>query len=140
MAIGLVELATARQPDHLLGTQVILQATRHFVLAQVGVAITIEQALLGGQQAALTIALDTAQLGNQRRAVTVEVFDFEDLLGNLIVLVPRIIETAIQPAVGIELEVDAAYFSAVIVNHKTSAAVAKPGVVAGHFHHPYLRG
>lgn len=139
MAIGLVELAATGQPDHLVRAQVILQAAGDLGFAQVRVAITVEQALLGGQQAALAVTLNTAKLGDQWGAVTVQAFDFEHFLGDLVVLVPRIVEATVEPTVGVELEVDAAHLTAAVVHHEASTAVAKPGVVAGHFHHPHLR-
>ena len=139
MAVGFVELAAARQPDHLLGTKVIRQPTGHLVLAQVGVAIAVEQALFGGQQGALAIALDTAHFGDERRAITIETLDLENLLRDLIVLVPGVVKPAIEPAIGVELEVYAAYFGRLVMHQKGRAAVAEPGVVAGHFHHPHMR-
>ncbi|MCY1187714.1 hypothetical protein D9M73_287270 [compost metagenome] len=48
VAVGFVELAPPRQPDDLLGTEVIGQAASDFVLAQVLVAVTVEQTLFGG--------------------------------------------------------------------------------------------
>ncbi|MNM84522.1 hypothetical protein D3C81_966120 [compost metagenome] len=103
------------------------------------VAIAVEQALFGGQDAALAVALDAAQFGDQRCAIAVEAFDFEDLAGDLVVLVPRIVQAAVEAAVGVEFEVDAAHFATLVIDHKTRAAVAEPGVVAGHFHHTHLR-
>lgn len=139
MAVGLVELAAARQPDHLLRAQVVGEAPGDLGLAQVLVAIAVEQALLGGENAALAIALDAAQLSDQWRAIAVEVFDLEDLGGDLVVLVPGVIQAAVEAAIGVELEVDAAHFAALVIDHEARPAVAEPGVVAGHFHHPHLR-
>jgi len=138
MAVGFIELAAARQPDHLLGAQVVRKAAGHLVLAQVGVAVAVEQALLGGQQGALAVALDAAHLGDKGRAVALEAFDLEDLLGDLVVLVPGVVEAAIEAAVGVELEVHAAHFAALVVDQEGRAAVAEPGVVAGHLHHPHM--
>ncbi len=139
MTIGFVELAAARQPDHLLGAQVVVQPTGHLILAQVSVTVAVEQALLGGQQDALAIGLDAAHLSDEGRTVAIKTFDLEDLLRNLIVLVPRVVEAAIETAVSVELEVHTAHFTALVIHQKGRAAVAEPGVVAGHFHHPHMR-
>ncbi|VVN19967.1 hypothetical protein PS623_04239 [Pseudomonas fluorescens] len=137
MAVGFIELAATWQPDHLLGTKVILQAPGHFCFAQMSVAIAVEQALLGGQQAALAVTLDAAEFCDQRRAVAVQVFDLEDLASDLVVLVPWVVEATVEAAIGVELEVDAAYLAAVIVDHEARSAVAKPGVIASHLHYPH---
>ena len=138
MAVGFVELATTRQPDHLFGTEVVGQPAGHLIFAQVGVAVAVEQALLGSQQSTLAIGLDTAHLGNKGRAVAVIAFDFEDLLRDLIVLVPRVVQAAVKTSVGVELKIHAAHFAAVVIDQKSRTAVAEPGVVAGHFHHPHM--
>jgi hypothetical protein len=85
--------------------------------------------------AALAVALDAAQFGDQRGAIVIEAFDFEDLAGDLVVLVLRVV----QAAAGVEFEVDAAHFAALVIDHEARPAVAEPGVVAGHFHHAHLR-
>ena len=138
MTVGFIELTTTRQPDHLFSAEVIAEPAGHLVLAQVSVAIAVKQALFGGQQGALAIGLDTAHFSDKGRAIAIIAFDFEDLLRNLIILVPRVVEPAIKTTVGVELEVHTAYFAAVVIDQKGWAAVAKPGVVAGHFHHPYM--
>ena len=106
MAVGFVEFAAPWQPDDLLGAEVIGQSPGHFFLTQMLVAIAIEQALLGGENAALAVALDTAQFGNRRHAVTVEPFDTEDFAGDLVpvTLPPGNTDPAVEAAVSVELK------------------------------------
>src|SRR5450432_1056949 len=71
----------------------------------------------------------------ERRAIAIDPLRLENFLGNLGIAIPRKIRATVQPAPGIEQPANAATAPARIDEHRR-AAVARPRVVAAHFHHP----
>ena len=66
-----------RQPDHLVDRQVVGQHAFDFFAAQVGVAVSIEQAFLGGDQRAFAVDMNRAAFKHEAfGAVAIATLDF----------------------------------------------------------------
>src|SRR4029077_17765626 len=103
---------------------------------QLGVAIAVEQALLGHERGALPIDVYRASFVDERRAIAREALDLEHLAGYQVVLIPGKIQAAAQPSPGVEAPVDTAHLTAPIEDTGRSD-IAHPGIVVRHLHEPY---
>ncbi len=135
VAVGLVFVDAAAEPDHLLGAEVLVQRRLDLLARELGVAVAVEQALLGDQHRALAVDVDRAALEHDRRPVAVGCFDLEHLAGDPVVAVPGEVEPAVEPAPGVEAPVDPAP-AALAVDEEGRAGVADPGVVGRQLDHP----
>lgn len=134
VAVGLVVVEAVRQPDDALHRKVVAQGPLDLRLAQVRVAVVVEQAFLGGDQRAFAVDVDRAALEDEVvGAVAGAPFDLEDLACHLVVALPGEVQAAFEAAPGVEAPVDAAYI-ALVVDDEGRAGVADPGIVAADFH------
>ena len=72
-----------------------------------GIAVRVEQALLGGEAGALPVDVDRTALEHEGGAIAVHALDLEHLSGHLVVAVPGKIQAAVETAPGVEGPVDA---------------------------------
>src|SRR6185369_2297553 len=86
---------------------------------------------------ALTIHVDGATFEYQRCVVAIQALDVDHLDGDLVIQIPREVQTILQSTPGVELPVHAANTTETIYD-KRRAAVAHPGIVAGEFNHTHL--
>ena len=134
VAVGLVVVEAVRQPDDALHRKVVAQGPLDLRLAQVRVAVVVEQAFLGGDQRAFAVDVDRAALEDEVvGAVAGAPFDLEDLACHLVIALPGEVQAAFEAAPGVEAPVDAAYI-ALVVDDEGRAGVADPGIVAADFH------
>ena len=129
VAVGLVVEDPLAQPQHGRRTGVGTEQGLDLPATEMGVAVGIEQALLGDEQRALAIGVDRPTLADHRRAVPIEPLDLEDLARDGIVLIPGVVEPAPMPTPGVEHPVDAADL-ATIAHDAGRADITHPGVVA----------
>src|ERR1700722_5041482 len=93
------------------------------------IAIRIQQALFRGQAGALSVHVNCAALHHQRRAIPVGALHLQYLLRDLIIPVPRKIQSTLQTSPGIESPIDAAPAS-LLIDDESWAAVPHPRIVA----------
>ena len=122
----------APEPNHGAHAEIAAQHLLDVGARQVGIAIRIEQALLGGQAGSLTVDVNGAALEHERRAIAIRSLRSPALSARPHRRDPREIQTAGEPAPGIEGPIDAAPPPRG-VDHEGRSAVAHPGIVAGHF-------
>src|SRR5882724_11535842 len=108
VAIGFVIEYPAPEPEHGFDAQEISQMSLCLRTRQLWVAIGIQQALFGYECGALSIDVNRSAFVDQRRCVTIEPFDLEHLACDLLILIPRMIEAAVEPAPCVEAPVDTA--------------------------------
>jgi hypothetical protein len=132
-AVGLVVEDALAQPQHGGRTGVGTEQGLDLAAAEMGVAVGIEQALLGDEQRALAIGVDRPTLADHRRAVPIEPLDLKDLARDGIVLIPGVVEPTPMSTPGVEHPVDAADL-ATIVHDAGRADITHPGIVAREFH------
>src|SRR5690606_13518078 len=96
----------------------------------------IEQAFLGGDQGALAVHMNRPALQYEAvGTITRAALQAENLVGHLIVPVPRPVQAAIEAAPGIEHPVDTAH-PALAIGNEGRAGITHPGIIAADFHYP----
>src|SRR5690606_9381820 len=96
----------------------------------------IEQAFLGGDQGALAVHMNRPALQYEAvGTITRAALQAENLVGHLIIPVPRPVQAAIEAAPGIEPPVDTAH-PALAIGNEGRAGITHPGIIAADFHYP----
>src|ERR1700679_1166488 len=108
MAAGLIEVHALAQTNHLGDPEVAAKLLLDVGPRELGVAVRIEQAFLGGQAGTLAVHMNGAALEHERGPVSVRSLDFQYLLRHFVVAVPRKVQTAPEAAPGIEGPIHAA--------------------------------
>src|ERR1700728_4712302 len=126
---GLVKIDALLQPYHRAHRQVSAQLLFYVLARQMWIAIRIEQALFCGQARALSVHVNCAALHHQRRAVAVSALHLQNLLRDLIIPVPRKVQSSLQTSPGVECPINAAAAS-LRIDDERWAAVAHPRIVA----------
>jgi hypothetical protein len=139
VAAGLVFDDPVPQPDDDAHSQVVAQISFDLGLRESRIAIRIQQALFGDESGTLAVHMNRAAFVDERRAITRAAFDLEHLLRDLVVLVPREVQTAREAAPGVEAPVNAAPRSRLAGDERRSD-VAHPGVVVRDLDDPDRRG
>ena len=127
MPVGIVaDKASVLQPDHALGTQILLQALFYLLLGQRLVAVGGHQTATGGEDSASSVALDAATLEHKVQVRLVAALDQPLLVQVLVDLVVQLGRKLLAPPV--ELEVEQNLCSVGLLDGDESV-VAGPGVV-----------
>src|ERR1700730_13717431 len=137
VSVRLVIEDTLPQPDHLADTEVIAQLVFNLLAAQAGVAVGIEQALLGNQHCAFAVDMQGAAFVDDGCPVALAGFDLENLARNQVVLVPRKIEAAVQTAPGVEMPIDSSH-GAARVDYKCRPDIPHPAIIMSELDDAYV--
>ncbi len=132
VAVGLVHVDALVQPDKALHAQIVAQVRFDLRFAQVRIAVFVEQALGGGQAGAFAVDVDGAPFQNERRVVAIHAVLCQHLGRHLLVLIPRVVETTLVAAPGVEAPIHPTALAG-RVGDDGGAAVAGPAVIAVHF-------
>ena len=131
MAVGLVQIDALLQPDKALHAQIVAQMLLDLRLAQVRVAVFIEQALGGGDAGAFAIDVDGAAFQDQGCLVAGKAVLIGHLTGDQLILAPWVVETALEAAPGVEAPIHGTAFTGRVDDHGR-AGIAGPAVIAIH--------
>ncbi len=132
MAAGLVEIDALPQPDHGGHAEIALQHALDVGARDRPVAIRIEQALLGGQARALAVHVNRPAFQHEGGSIALRTLDLQHFLCDLVIAVPRKVQTPVQAAPRVEGPIDAAA-PALGVDDESRPAVPDPGIVAAEF-------
>ena len=105
---GLVEIHTLSQPQHGGDPQIAPQLLLDVGAGQLRVAVGVQQALLSRQARPLAVDMNGPSFEHEFGSITIGPFDRQNLLRNLVVEIPRDVESAIQSAPGVEGPIHAA--------------------------------
>jgi len=108
-----------------------------FEARELGVAIRVEQTLLGGQTGALPIHVNGAAFQHEGCSVPIGSLEFQHLLRDFIIAIPGEVQATVKSAPGIESPVNAAP-TPLGVDDEGRPAVANPCVIAADFDDAHL--
>ncbi|MNE05358.1 hypothetical protein D3C80_979180 [compost metagenome] len=132
VAVGFIHIDAFIQPDKALHPQIVAKQRFDLLLAQVRVAVLVEQALGGGHAGAFTIDMDGAPFQNERRVVAIHAVLLQHPGCHFLILIPGVVETALVAAPGVEAPIHATALAGGVGDHGR-ACVAGPAIIAGHF-------
>ncbi len=132
VAVGFIHVDAFVQPDKAGDAQIVAQVGFDLLFGQVRVAVFVEQALGGGQAGAFTIDVDGAPFQDQRRIVASHLVLGQHLGCHFLILIPRVVETALVAAPGVEAPIHATALASRVGNDGR-AGIAGPAVIAVHF-------
>ncbi|MNC18426.1 hypothetical protein D3C75_663270 [compost metagenome] len=124
MSVSLVTAEAAFQPDYRLCSGVLADIILNLFAAKLGIAVSVKQALLRGNQCSFSIGMNRSALHDQRRIKPVNLQLLQNLRGHLIIEVPR----HIFPAPGIELPVHTGELP-VPSRNKRRPVITQPGII-----------
>ena len=128
MAVGLVIRESVAQPDHLADAGIERERFLDLLLREIGIAVRVQQSLLGGEQGALAVHMDRAAFAHQRRAIDLQALTLQHAAGEF-----RVVrEGKIFVAPGVELPLHAGA-RAIRPTQHGGAAVARPRVIDDNF-------
>ena len=139
VAVGFIHVDAFVQPDKAGDAQIVAQVSFDLLFGQVRVAVFVEQALGGGQAGAFAIDMDGAPFQNQRRVVASHAVLGQHLGSDLFILIPRVVETALVAAPGVEAPIHPTALAG-SVGDNGGAGIAGPAVIAVHFNQSDVGG
>ena len=138
MAISLVIVYPAGEPDNLGNIQIFLQVLLDLFPAQLRIPPLAKETGLRNNAGPLPVHMNRASLQNEvPLVIDVPVHQVAKLSRHLIVLIPGKIQSVVKASPCVESPVHSPYDTCVIF-HKGGRIISGPGIIAGHLHHSDL--
>jgi hypothetical protein len=132
--IGLVQKHAPPQPNDLLNAEIAAQLFLYVGASEVWIAVGIQQTLFGGKTSALPIHMNRAALQNEGRPVAIRGFELEHLVRDLIVAIPRKVQSALKAAPGVECPIDTPA-PTLGIDDECGPDIPHPGIVTRELEH-----